>query len=109
MALDSYENLLISKFSRKLKILGRQKGTLSFLLCRMEAKLEGFFMVGCGWHLSQAYEGAAPVSPRRGADLRGMVSQDGGDGCGGEGLETKSRLGTGGPPAPATAWGSWAG
>lgn len=67
------------------------------------------FLVGCGWHLSQAYEGAAPVSPRRGADLRGMVSQDGGDGCGGEGLETKSRLGTGGPPAPAAAWGSWAG
>lgn len=46
----SYENLLISKFSRELKILGRQKGTLSFLLCRVEAKLEGFFMAGCGWH-----------------------------------------------------------
>lgn len=69
------------------------------------------FLAGCGWHLSQAYEGAAPVSPRRGADLRGMVSQDGdgGGGCGGQGLETKSRLGTDGPPAPAAAWGSWAG
>ena len=67
------------------------------------------FVAGCCWHLSQAYEGAASVSPRRGADLRGMVSQDGGGGCGGEGLGTKSRIETGRPPAPAAAWGSWAG
>lgn len=67
------------------------------------------FVAGCCWHLSQAYEGVGSVSPRRGADLRGMVSQDGGGGCGGEGLGTKSRIETGRPPAPAAAWGSWAG
>lgn len=54
-------------------------------------------------------KGQPSVNPRRGADRRGVVGQDGAGGCGGQNLGAESGLAPGWPPAAAVVWGSGAG